>query len=380
MAVVTPRAPAPAVPVAAARAPAAPPVTAAPLPPKAPDPWQAARNRLDAATLLSPGQAMRLLLDVKGADERELLADFDRLLAAAAPHSAVAFGVREGQLRWRTQSKAVDVATASRLALQRCNESLPLPCRVVLRDGEFSGGAFVEATASLGEVDVATVRSVALRSVANNVRAWREQQAAAAASAVPAPPGVIAPKAPTPTPPAYGAAPAAPAPAATPGPQGPTVTVAPSPKAQAETANASSDWARAQAALRASPGPASLADSLIVLLGAQSDADVDTLRRFGSAMKRLRWISALAMGESRNGVIAYGYASGASKESWAQESALEVCARATSSPCSVVFVNGDARNAELVALAGKLSSRSQAAVRRAFVESAKQTLARGSGF
>ena len=380
MAVVTPRAPAPAVPVAAARAPAAPPVTAAPLPPKAPDPWQAARNRLDAATLLSPGQAMRLLLDVKGADERELLADFDRLLAAAAPHSAVAFGVREGQLRWRTQSKAVDVATAARLALQRCNEGLPLPCRVVLRDGEFSGGAFVEATASLGEVDVATVRSVALRSVANNVRAWREQQAAAAASAVPAPPGVIAPKAPTPTPPAYGAAPAAPAPAATPGPQGPTVTVAPSPKAQAETANASSDWARAQAALRASPGPASLADSLIVLLGAQSDADVDTLRRFGSAMKRLRWISALAMGESRNGVIAYGYASGASKESWAQESALEVCARATSSPCSVVFVNGDARNAELVALAGKLSSRSQAAVRRAFVESAKQTLARGSGF
>ena len=380
--IAAPRTPTPAASVMAPRAPAPPAAATAPPPSaKPPDPWQAARSRLDAASLLSPGHAMRLLLDVRSADERELLADFDRMLAAATPHSAVAFGVRDGQLRWRTQSKAADAGTASRLALQRCNEGLATPCRVVLRDGEFSGSAFVEATAALGEVDVPTVRSVALRSVATNVKAWREQQAAAASAAAAAQPlpAATAPRPAAPTAPAYGAAPAPQAATtAAPGTQGPAAVA--SQKPMAETANPNNEWTRAQSALRASPGPASLADSLIVLLGAQSDSDIDTLRRFGSAMKRLRWISALAMGESRSGLIAYGYASGSSKESWAQEGALEACARSTSVPCTVVFLNGDVRNAELAALAGKLSSRSQATVRRAFVESAKQTLARGSGF
>jgi hypothetical protein len=136
---------------------------------------------------------------------------------------------------------------------------------------------------------------------------------------------------------------------------------------------------RAQTALRASPGPASFADALIVMLGAQSEADVEALRRFGSAMKRLRWISALAMGESRGGNITYNYTFGWSKESWAQERVLEDCARATNSPCVVAFVNGDVRNGELAALASRFAARPQATVRRAFIESTKQTLARGVG-
>ncbi len=151
------------------------------------------------------------------------------------------------------------------------------------------------------------------------------------------------------------------------------------PPATAEATASTAEWARAQAALRASPGPASLGDALVVMLGAQSEADVDALRKFGAAMKRLRWISALAMGESRNGVIAYSYTFNWSKEIWAHERALADCARATVSPCVVVFVNGDVRNGELASLAGKLSARPQAAVRRAFVESTKQTLARGTG-
>ncbi|HSW22798.1 MAG TPA: hypothetical protein VLJ62_08525 [Burkholderiaceae bacterium] len=103
------------------------------------------------------------------------------------------------------------------------------------------------------------------------------------------------------------------------------------------------------------------------------------LKVIRAAMKRLRWISALAMGESRNGVIAYSYTFNWSKEIWAHERALADCARATVSPCVVVFVNGDVRNGELASLAGTLSTRPQAAVRRAFVESTKQTLARGTG-
>jgi len=389
-----------------ARAPA-PPATPAPKPA---DPWQVQRSRVETARApQTTGQAMRLLLDVKGADERDLLADFDRMLADLPAHSALAFGVRDGQLRWRTQSKAADGAAAARLALQRCNDKLPAPCRVVWRDGEFGTSAFLEATSTLGALDVATVRSLALRAVAGELKTWREQLAAAT-------PGAPAPPAPAPKPtaapvPPYGTvptpapAPAAPAPApvvraSTAPPSQPSAASAPLPSTPPGTGSAPApvvaaatprppaaeapapsvgDWQRAQSALRASPGPSSLADALIVMLGAQTEADVEALRRFGSAMKRLRWISALAMGESRNGVIAYGYSSNQPKESWAQERALQECARATNSPCAVVFVNGDARNTELAALAGKLASRSQASVRHAFIESTKQTLARGTG-
>ena len=82
------------------------------------------------------------------------------------------------------------------------------------------------------------------------------------------------------------------------------------------------------------------------------------------------------MGE-RNGVIVYGYAHGESRESYARERALTVCGGIANTPCQVVFANGDVRNAELATLAQQLSSRPQAAVRRAFIESANRTLARG---
>lgn len=383
-----PPAPVPVPKPAAPRAPAPAPVVAAP-PAKPVDPWQAQRARVEAArTSLSTGQAMRLLLDVKSAEERDLLADFDRMLADMPAHSAVALGVRDGQLRWRTQSRAADNATASRLALQRCNEGLPVPCRVVLRDGEFSSDSFLAVTSALGEVDVATVRGTTLRAITNNLKLWREQLAtAAAAAAPPAAPAVTSP-APKPAvaPPPAPATTAAPAPGPAPGPvaAAPTPTVAvtaapPGKPAATEAAAPSAEWTRAQAALRASPGPASLADALIVMLGAQSEADVEALRRFGSAMKRLRWISALAMGESRGGNITYNYTFGWGKESWAQERVLADCARATNSPCVVVFVNGDVRNGELAALTSRFAARPQATVRRTFIESTKQTLAKGVG-
>jgi hypothetical protein len=136
------------------------------------------------------------------------------------------------------------------------------------------------------------------------------------------------------------------------------------------------DWARAQAALRASPGPKSLAAGLVAMLGVQAESDLDAMRRFEAAVKRLRWNAALAMGE-RNGSIVYTYAFGESKESWARERAIATCAGLTSSPCVVVFSNGDVRNADLASVASRLAARPQASVRRAFVESVNRTLARG---
>ena len=358
-------------------------------PAKPVDPWQAQRSRVEAARgTLSAGHAMRLLLDVQGAGERDLLAEFDRMLAGLPAHSALALGVHNGQLRWRTQARGADSGTASRLALQRCNEGLPTLCRVVMRDGEFSSDAFLDATATLGEADIASVRSTTLRAVASHLKAWKEQQVAAAL--------------PTPAPRPADRQPVAPA-----GPM-PARARDPARSAGADDANlrrrrrdaacrGGGRAARAAARHRRSHGhhrrmgarpsrAACDAGPGIARRRAGRDARRAVrsrrrgmLRRFGAAMKRLRWISALAMGENRNGVIAYSYTFNWSKEMWAHERALADCARATVSPCVVVFVNGDVRNGELASLAGTLSARPQAAVRRAFVESTKQTLARGTG-
>ncbi|HEY6510486.1 MAG TPA: serine/threonine-protein kinase [Burkholderiaceae bacterium] len=379
------------------------------------DAWQVQRSRVEAARgTLSLGQALRLLLDVSEAGERQQLAEFERLLAALPPHSALALGTRDGLLRWRFHAGAADRAAAARQALQRCGGGQDLACRVVMQGTAFRTDSFLEATRALGQVGVASVRRAALRAVAGDLPALREQVAAAqpvqlpAVAAAPSPAPSPAPKpatTPAATPaPAYGtttapalpttatarapatatAAPPSPAPTTEPAAPAPapatTATASPRPPATDAAVSASSEWAQAQSVLRASPGPGSLSDALIVLLGAQADAEVESIRRFAAWARRLRWSSALAMGANRNGVIAYSAAAGQPRDSWAQERALELCGRSSATPCAVVFASGDVRNAELAALAARLSARPQAAVRRAFIESANRTLAQGAGF
>lgn len=342
--------------VAPSPSPAPPPTPAAP--PAEADAWQRQRERVEAARgVQSLGESLRVLLDVNSADGRRLLVELDQLVAGLPPHSAFAIGVRDGQMRWRFQWALADAATAARTALQRCNDDGRGACTVVHQDGQFRKADFLESVRALGPKDVPTVRAATLRTLSANLATWRERVA------VPTP-------APTPTTAPAAAPPAAPA------------TVAPAPPYAAPTAPPASaaapgDWAtKAQAELRASPGPRSLAAALAVLLGAQNEADLDVLRRYESAVKRLRWSAALAMGE-RGGVIVYGYAHGESREAYARERALAVCGGVASAPCMVVYANGDVRNADLATLAQQLAGRPQSAVRRAFIESANRTLARG---
>jgi hypothetical protein len=361
----------------------------APAPAAAIDPWRIQRDRVEAARgPLTLGQAMRLLLDVQKPDAREKLAEFDRMLASLPPHSALALGVRDGHLRWRFQWRAADGATAAELALARCNEGGREPCRVVFQDGVFRKPAFLDATRGLGARDLETVRGTAVDSIAKNLPTWRERIAAAppaaAPATAPAPAPVQAPTpsptptptptpAPTPSPVPVAPPPVAPAPPPVVAAAPPAPAPAPAPAAAAEL---SADWAQAQAALRASPGPRSLADALVVMLGVQAEADLDVIRRFDSAVRRLRWNAALAMGE-RNGVIVFSYAFGEAREAWARERALAACASNAGSACVVVFSNGSVRNADLATVLQRVGARPQAAVRRAFVESANRTLARG---
>ncbi len=344
---------------------------------------------------------MRLLLDVRGVDERKLLTEFDRMLGELPARSAVAVGVHDGHLRWRTQSRAPDVATASRRALENCSEGLTAPCRIVRHDRDFSAETFLEATSALGAVEVTSVRDKALRSVASDLQTWRDQMKAAAALAAVAPLASEAKPAAVPTREAQVLSPALPTPATTapaaaaqealaqppatapsaPPPLIASLASAPAmapPLSGAEPAGAVG-WTHAQAALSADPGPKSISDALVVLLGARDVTEVEALRRFGSAVSRLPYLSALAMGGTSDGLV-YGWAYGGVNEAWTIERAINACERRASSPCTLVSVNGDSRNAQLAFLAGELASYSQEVVRRTFVESARKTLASGKGF
>ncbi len=329
------------------------PVAQPPPPPAAPArPWIAARERLDNAPAAAGlAGALRALLDVQDAKGRQTLADFERFVNALPEHSALAFGVRDGQLRMRWQFRAGSGAVAAEMALRRCAEAAGRPCALVSSDADFRKPALQEVARQFGMADVASVRMAFVQTLASSLHGWRESIAApppAAASGAPAP---------------YAAAPS-PAPASSPAP------------AAAAPARAASDWAGAQARLRGGEAPRALGGALAVLLQAQAEEEVDTLNRFDSAVRRLRYSSAVAMGE-RGGSIVFGYAHGESRGNWAEERAVAACSGIGAQGCTVVWVNGSTRAAELAALAGRLESHSQSSVRHRFVELLRVRLSKG---
>jgi hypothetical protein len=222
---------------------------------------------------------------------------------------------------------------------------------VVQVDGEFRRGAFLAVTAELGGVSVAEVRSTFSQALDRSLAASRT------ASAVP------------PSPAAPSSTPAAPTAA-------PTPLAAPATPPVARPVAPAGDWARAQAALRSAHGTLTLSKALALMLDVHASDELDTLARFESAMKRLPWKSALAMGE-RNGVPTYAWASRESKPQWAADSALERCGRASSGPCAVVMADGKFDEAAFLAFAARLGSRPQAAVRDGLVRALQRSLDKG---
>lgn len=109
-----------------------------------------------------------------------------------------------------------------------------------------------------------------------------------------------------------------------------------------------------------------------LLLGAESAHERQLFDRFQTQIKRLRWKSALAMGATANGHLAWTFTQGETRSDWAEERALSRCAQATKSRCVVVAINGDFRAGSLHDVAARLGPRPQAAVREVFVRSVER--------
>lgn len=314
---------------------------AAPLPPYAAD-WQARRDLLQThrARLALPA-ALALLLDLKREEDQQKVLAIESYVRQQGPHMAAVLGVVNGHLAFAWRSGTA-VEQAREAAMGRCRELRASGCAVVMADGELRKAALVEVAGGLGTQSVADVRSVFMRSVSAALDRAAAAQAAATSKPAPPPSAIEKP------PPAV--------------PEAPRVAIAPA------VSTSASEWAEAQAALRAGAGRAGLASALSTLLAVRRNDEREVLDRFEKMIKRLPWQSALAMGE-RNGHVVYGWAQREVRVEWAADAAINACARVGSSNCAVVMADGKVNEAGILALAGRLGARQQEVTRDALLRS-----------
>ncbi|MBI5255423.1 MAG: hypothetical protein HY855_02910, partial [Burkholderiales bacterium] len=169
---------------------------------------------------------------------------------------------------------------------------------------------------------------------------------------------------------------AAPATASTgPAPAAPAPATAAAPEA-VRPAAASPDWTtQALRQLGAEP-QATFARAMALLLNVSNPDELAQLDRLQTGFKRMRWYSAVAMGE-KNGRLVLGWAHSERLSTWAHERALGDCNRAASTPCVLALTDGSFRNAALQELAPRLATQSQAAVRDAFMRNVQRMLRAG---
>jgi len=347
----TPAAPGPAAaPAPTATAPSPAPVIAAPT--QAPE-WRQRVARLESArNAQSLADGLALLLEPLTADERSLLTEFEAQARQRIGAQVVVMGVQEGYLRttWSMRGSA-SLSAAMESAQRRCNEWSAKGCSTVVLAGNFQRNGLVAVAGELGAVSPALVRSRLLRNVERTLTEWRAS-----------PPAAVAP-------PAANTA-AAPTPAPAPSPAPPPARV------EAAADPARGDWASSIARLR-SETPASLASALELLLHVTEADDRERLRQLESALKRLRWKSAAALGD-RNGFLWLNVTQGESRSQWAQDQALATCVnRGGAAPCVLVMADGQFSTGGLAAMGGRLSQRNQTQVREAFMRHLQRALQSG---
>ena len=300
--------------------------------------WQAARSRLaDASALHSLAEAFVRLLDLRSADERQQVIDFEQWLQRR-PASALVLGASGGWLQFSWRSALPTVGEARALAMQRCRELGSAPpaqaCRVVWSNGQLDRAAFDEVAIGLGERSLGSVRSLFLTDLSKALlRSMAPAQASAQAPA----------SAPPRAPPLAGT----------------TVDTT-------KNAFPRSSWPDLRQALRQGLGEHSLAQSLGTLLQVESVDDQQVLKRFEQKMQKLPWKSALAMGEV-NGLLGYGFTWKESRDDWAADRALGNCNKVSTRPCVIVMANGQLLDEGLMSVAVRLGARPPAAVREALL-------------
>jgi predicted Ser/Thr protein kinase len=339
---------APAPPVVVA-APAEPPsAPAAAESPNAAD-WRERTARLQAArNPLGLPAALGLLLDLPSADDRRVAADLDTLMKSRPPHSALALAVSDGQLRFHWQSGRPSANGAADAAVRRCRELFgsKAGCAAVVVNGDFKRDAFTSVAGLLGSHNAATVRSRFLRTLDRAIAEQRAKDAPAPAEPV----------------------------AAT--PAGRDTGTAPATPPRPVPARPVNEWADAVAQLRSAEGGLTLARGFELLLQVKDVGEVERLQQLQSAVKRLRWKSAMAIGD-RGGLIGYGFAREERIVQWAEERAVAECAASGARGCTVVMVDGNLRPAAFIEFAGRLGSRGQAQVRETFLRDVQRSLQSG---
>ncbi len=295
-------------------------------------------GRLEATPLPATlNAALRRALDPFDAGDAARLVEFESLLVQQRPPFAYALAVAQGRLvhAW---AWGVDGANAGINSRRRCAERHQVVCQVVMVDGALRRQAFFDVARGLGAQPAPAVRAALMQTLADAAPELRREQAARQKSEV---------------------ARAAP----------PERVAAPASTASAQAPVAPADWTKARARLREA-SPRELDAALALLLGAESASERRQLERFQAQIKRLRWKSALAMGVTANGHLAWSYQQGEPRSDWAEERAVSRCAQAAKGGCALVAVNGDYRAGALNDLMGRFGARSQAVVRDAFLRSA----------
>jgi hypothetical protein len=302
---------------------------------------QAARNPLTLPA------ALGLLLDLPTADDKRVANDLETLMKSRPPHSVLAMAVSDGQLRyhWQTGKPSADRATAD--TLRRCRElfGANAGCAAVVVNGEFKREAFTTVAGLLGTQNAATVRQRFLRPLDKAIAEQRAKDG----------PSPSEPVANTPATPAN-----------------PKTATASSP-APAKPVN---EWADAVAQLRAAEGGLTLARGFELLLQVKDAGEVERLQQLQSAVKRLRWKSAMAVGE-RGGLIAYGFSREERVMQWAEERAIAECTATGARNCTVVMADGNLRPGAFIDFAGRLGGRGQAQVRETFLRELQRSLQSG---
>ncbi|MDB5808768.1 MAG: peptidase caspase catalytic subunit p20, partial [Betaproteobacteria bacterium] len=139
------------------------------------------------------------------------------------------------------------------------------------------------------------------------------------------------------------------------------------------------DWDKRLALVESLSGQLDYAKAIAILFDIKNDDELTSIVKFERFLKGSGWASALAMGVGPNGIPLWANASRYRTSTFAQESALEFCARldvnAAASPepgksrfdCGLVIINGELRLEGIRVLAGQLKYADPAAARSAFL-------------
>jgi hypothetical protein len=333
----------------------------------------------------SLSSALEALLDPLQAAERARITEFEALLKLRPATAAMALGLaQDGTLRLHVAEGGASANQASEAARRGCAAQGTTGCQVVVINGELRRDALLTVARGLGGQPASVVRPRLLILMARHINDWKIVVASAPRTAPPPIPAPAPPSpapAPLPAPPSPSPSPPVPAPSPYPSPYPapapmpvPVPPPAPSP-APAPAPAPGAEWPRAVARLQAD-GSGSMARGLAALLGITAAEDLDRLERLQDAYKRLRWNSAVAVGE-RSGYLVIGAASGERRSDWAQEKALADCAGPGAPACVVVMTDGSFNKGALQNIANRLGQRSVQQVRDQFMRTVQRQLQAG---